>query len=137
MYIVKYIYNRHTDLVVMTISDLRNFKQRHLVFNWWLHYNIFYLYIVFSPGVFGMCAPISVPLLINIWFTTQRLNTYILWCILYAKGISQGRQATPSVKSNEMFKWKDDMKCQRYTSELVCAQGWSGQGTVLMTYLWR
>ncbi len=56
---------------------------------------------------------------INIWFAIWRLNKYIL----YAEGLSKGTQATQSVKWNEMYKWKDDMKYPGYKQELVCAQG--------------
>ncbi len=44
--------------------------------------------------------------------------------ILYAEVISKGMQATQSVKLNEMYKWKDDMKYlyPGYEPELVCAQ---------------
>ncbi len=56
---------------------------------------------------------------INIWFAIWRLNKYKL----YAKGLSEGTQATHGVKRNEMYKWKDDMKCPGYEPELVCAQG--------------
>ncbi len=55
----------------------------------------------------------------NIWFAIQRLNKYIL----YAKGLSNDKQATQSVKWNEMYKWKDDMKYpERYEPEQLCAQ---------------
>ncbi len=43
---------------------------------------------------------------INIWFSIWRLNKYIL----YAEGLTKGTQATQSVKWNEMYKWKGDMK---------------------------
>ncbi len=42
------------------------------------------------------------------------INTY-----LYAKELSKGTQATQSVKWNEMYKWKDDMK---YEPKQLCAQ---------------
>ncbi len=32
-------------------------------------------------------------------------------------------QATQSVKWNEMYKWKDDMKYPGYKPEQLCAQG--------------
>ncbi len=32
-------------------------------------------------------------------------------------------QATQSVKWNEMYKWKDDMKHPGYETELGCAKG--------------
>ncbi len=41
------------------------------------------------------------------------MNKYIL----YAEGLSKGMQATQSVKWNEMYKWKDDMKYAGYESE--------------------
>ncbi len=56
--------------------------------------------------------------IINIWFAIWRLNKYIL----YGKGFSKGMQATQSVKWNEMYKWKDDMKHPGYEPELICAQ---------------
>ncbi len=43
---------------------------------------------------------------INIWFAIRRLNKYIL----YDDGLSKGTQATQSVKWNEIYKWKDDLK---------------------------
>ncbi len=55
---------------------------------------------------------------INIWFAIGRLNKYIL----YAEGLSKGTQAIQSIKWNEMYKWKDDMKYPRYEPELVYAQ---------------
>ncbi len=57
--------------------------------------------------------------IINIWFTIQRLNKYIL----YAKWLSKGMQATQRVKCNEMYTWKDDMKYPWYEPEQLCAQG--------------
>ncbi len=54
---------------------------------------------------------------INIWFAIVRLNKYIL----YAERFSKGKQATQSVKWNEMYIWKDDMKYPGYEPELVCA----------------
>ncbi len=56
---------------------------------------------------------------INILFAIRRLNKYIL----YAKGFFKGTQATQSVKWNEMYKWKDDMKYPGYEQEQLCAQG--------------
>ncbi len=56
---------------------------------------------------------------INIRFAIWRLNKYIL----YAKGLSKGMQATQSVKWNETYKWKDDMKHPGYEPEQLCAQG--------------
>ncbi len=56
---------------------------------------------------------------INIWFAIRRLNKYIL----YAKRLSKGTQATQSVKWNEMYTWKDDMKYPGYEPEHLCAQG--------------
>ncbi len=56
---------------------------------------------------------------INIWFAVRGLNKYIL----YGEGISKGMQATQSVKWNEMYQWKDDMKYPGYEPELICAQG--------------
>ncbi len=56
---------------------------------------------------------------IKIWFAIRRLNEYIL----YAKGLSKGMQATQSVKWNEMYKWKVDMKNPEYEPEQLCAQG--------------
>ncbi len=32
-------------------------------------------------------------------------------------------QAIQSVKRNEMYKWKDDMKYSRYEPEQLCTQG--------------
>ncbi len=55
----------------------------------------------------------------NIWFAIIRLKKYIL----YANGLSKGMQATQSVKWNEMYKWKDDMKYPGYKPEQLCAQG--------------
>ncbi len=52
------------------------------------------------------------------WFLFRRLNKYIL----YAEGLSKGRQATQSVKWNEIYKWKVDMKYPVYEPELVCAK---------------
>ncbi len=46
------------------------------------------------------------------------LNTY------YAEWLSEGTQATQSVKWNDMYKWKDDIKYLGYELELVCAQGY-------------
>ncbi len=46
---------------------------------------------------------------------------------------------TQSVKWNEMYKWKDDMKHPGYEPELICAQGYnldhtiSGHGTAVST----
>ncbi len=57
-------------------------------------------------------------ILINIWFAIRRLNKYIL----YTKRLSKGTQATQSVKWNEMYKWKDDMKYSGYEPEQLCAQ---------------
>ncbi len=56
---------------------------------------------------------------INIWFAIRRLNKYIL----YAKGLSKCTQTTQSVKWNEMYKWKDDIKYPGYEPEQLCAQG--------------
>ncbi len=56
---------------------------------------------------------------INIWFGIRRLNKYIF----YAKGLSKGTHATQSVKWNEMYQWKDDMKYPGYEPDLVCAHG--------------
>ncbi len=56
---------------------------------------------------------------INIWFAIRILNKYIL----YAKGFSEGTQATQSFKWKEMYKWKDDMKYLGYEPEQLCAQG--------------
>ncbi len=56
---------------------------------------------------------------INIWFAIRRLYKYIL----YAKGLSKGMQVTQSVKWNEMYKLKDDMKYPGYEHEQLCAQG--------------
>ncbi len=36
---------------------------------------------------------------------------------------SKDTQATQSVKWNEMYKWKDDMKHPGYDPELICAHG--------------
>ncbi len=55
----------------------------------------------------------------NILFAIRKLNKYIL----YAKGLSKGTQATHSVKWNEIYKWKDDMKHPEYDPEQLCAQG--------------
>ncbi len=52
---------------------------------------------------------------INIWFAIWRLNKYIL----YGKGFLK---VTQSVKWNEIYKWKDDMKHPGYEPELICAQ---------------
>ncbi len=56
---------------------------------------------------------------INIWFVIRRLNK----CILYAKGLSNGMQATQSVKWNEMYKWNDDMKYPGFEPEQLGDQG--------------
>ncbi len=58
--------------------------------------------------------------LINIWFVIRRLNKYIQ---IYAEGLSKGTQATQSVKWNEMYKSKDDIKYPGYEHELIYAQG--------------
>ncbi len=47
------------------------------------------------------------------------MNKYIL----YTEWLSEGMQATESVKWNEMYKWKDDMKYPGYEPELACAEG--------------
>ncbi len=62
---------------------------------------------------------IFIIIFINIWFAIRRLNKYIL----YSKGLSKGTQATQSVKWNEMYKWKDDMKYPGYETEQLRAQG--------------
>ncbi len=36
---------------------------------------------------------------------------------------TKGTQTTQSVKRNEMYKWKDDMKYTGYELEQLCAQG--------------
>ncbi len=59
---------------------------------------------------------------IKIWFAIRRFNKYIL----YADGFSKVTQVTQSVKLNEMYKWKDDIKYLVYEPELVCAQGECG-----------
>ncbi len=67
-----------------------------------------------------MCSSddnISVSLLTH-GFAIRRLNKYIL----NAEGRSKGTQATQSVKWNETYKHKEDMKYPGYKSELVCAQ---------------
>ncbi len=46
-----------------------------------------------------------------------RLNKYIL----YLEAHTKGTQATQSVKWNDMYKWKDNMKCSGYESEQLCA----------------
>ncbi len=51
------------------------------------------------------------------WFAIRRLNKYIL----YAEELFKDTQATQSVKSNEMYKWKDDMKYPEYEPDLVYA----------------
>ncbi len=56
---------------------------------------------------------------INMWFAIRILNKYIL----YTEGLSKGMQATQSIKWNEMYKWKDDIKYPGYESEQVCVQG--------------
>ncbi len=56
---------------------------------------------------------------INIWFAIRIWNKYIL----YDDRFSKGAQATHSVKWDELYKWKNDMKYPRYESELLCAQG--------------
>ncbi len=43
--------------------------------------------------------------------------------ILYTKGLSKGTQSTLSVKRNEMYKWKDDIKYPGYKPEQLCDQG--------------
>ncbi len=53
---------------------------------------------------------------IKVWFAIWTLNKYIL----YAEGLSNDTQATQSVKWNEIYKWKDDMKYPGYEPE-VCA----------------
>ncbi len=45
------------------------------------------------------------------------INTY------YIVKLSKGMKATQSVKWNEMYKWKDDMKHPGYGPELIYAQG--------------
>ncbi len=45
------------------------------------------------------------------------INTY------HMKGLSKGTQATQSVKLNQMYKRKDDMKYPEYEPEQLCAQG--------------
>ncbi len=40
------------------------------------------------------------------------MNKYILY--VYAKWLSNGMQTTQSVKQNEMYKWKDEMKYPGY-----------------------
>ncbi len=57
---------------------------------------------------------------INIWIAIRRLNKYILYML------SKGTQATQSVKWNEMYKWKDDMKYTGYEPEQLCTQGHCG-----------
>ncbi len=47
------------------------------------------------------------------------MNKYIL----YAKGLSKGTQVTQSIKWNEIYKWKVDMKFSGYEPEQLCAQG--------------
>ncbi len=75
----------------------------------------------------------NVIFIINIWFAIWRLNKYIL----YAKGLSKGTQATQSVKWNEIYKWKDDMKHPGYVSSYVPKANVdhtiSGQGTGIST----
>ncbi len=56
---------------------------------------------------------------IKIWFAIRRLNKYIL----YAKGLSKCTQVTESVKWNEMYKWKNNMKYPGYETEQLHAQG--------------
>ncbi len=56
---------------------------------------------------------------VNIWFVIQRMNKYIL----YVNRISKGMQVNKSVKWNEMYKLKDDMKCPGYEPEKLYAQG--------------
>ncbi len=46
------------------------------------------------------------------------INTYHMVRAFY-----KGTHATQSVKWNEMYKWKDDMKYQGYKPELISAQG--------------
>ncbi len=48
---------------------------------------------------------------INIWFAIRKLNKYILYAKQTA-GLSKDKQASQSVKWNEMYKWKDSMKYQ-------------------------
>ncbi len=57
-------------------------------------------------------------IIIKRWFAIWRLNKYIL----YGKGFLKA-QATHSVKWNEMYKCKDDMKHPGYEPELICDQG--------------
>ncbi len=55
---------------------------------------------------------------INIWFVDW-INTYYI----YAKGLSKATQVTQTVKWNEIYKWKDDMKYPGYEPELICTHG--------------
>ncbi len=62
------------------------------------------------------------------------LNKYIL----YGKGFLKPRMATQSVKWNEMYKWKDDMKHQGmnlswYVPKDNVDHTISGQGTAVST----
>ncbi len=67
--------------------------------------SISYVFIT-KPHIWKKCYDIIKKNFINIWFAIERLNKYIL----YARWLSKGMQATQSVKWNEMYKWKDDMK---------------------------
>ncbi len=67
---------------------------------------------------------------INIWFAIRRLNKYILYA---EELLCKGMQATQSVKWNEMYKWKDDMKYLGYEPELVWGHTISDQGTAIRT----
>ncbi len=64
-------------------------------------------------------------------FAIIRLNKYIL----YAEGLSKGMQATQSVKWNEMYKWKDDMKYPGYepVPKAYVDHTISDQGTAIST----
>ncbi len=64
---------------------------------------------------------ISLSLLIYDLQSDDWINTYYMQH--NAKGLSKGTQATQSVKQNEMYKWKDDMKYPGYEPEQLCAQG--------------
>ncbi len=55
---------------------------------------------------------------LNIWFAIRRLNNYKL----YTEGFSKGMQVTKSVKWNEMYKWKDDIKYPGHEPKLICAK---------------
>ncbi len=82
------------------------------------------LHIIYQAAFKGLSMSFSVLSIvkknfINIWFAIRRFNKYIL----YAEGLSKGTQATQSVKRNEMYKWKDEIKYLGHEPELICAQG--------------